>query len=105
MTEVVKILDDETEVRVQSQNRLEDLSGNSGFERVSKHEYVLDRQYTNFETLTEHLMRSDPVRRKRLPSVESELREQFDRLSERSKDGFVLRQPCVAYQFRKVPRA
>ena len=102
MTEVVKLLDDETHVRTQSQNRLEALSAEEGFERLSKHEYELDRHFANFETLVEHVTRSDPARAERLPLVQDEMRSRFDRLGKKTGEGVSLRQPSIAYQFRCI---
>ena len=102
MTEVVKLLDDETHVRTQSQNRMEALSAEDGFERLSCEEYVLDRQFADFEALMEHVSRSDPSRTERLPAVKSQMRSKFDQLGKRAGGGVVLGQPCVAYHFRKT---
>ncbi len=102
MTEVVKILDDETHVRTQSQNRLETLGPADGFERLSKHEYVLDRPFATFETLLEHVTRSDPARAARVPEVEREMRDLFAQYSCTTEQGNVLSQPCVAYHFKTI---
>lgn len=102
MTEVVKLLDDETHVRTQSQNRMDALSAKDGFERLSCEEYVLDRQFADFEALLDHVSRSDPARTERLPAVQGQMRSKFDQLGKQANGGVLLGQPCIAYHFRKA---
>jgi len=102
MFDVVRLVDDETDVRTRSQARLDALNADHGFEPVVTEEYVLERVFRDFEALKQHVVFVDPERSARFRDVEVAIKATFDRLSEAVPDGFRLHQPCVAYHFERV---
>ncbi len=102
MTDVLKFVDDETEVRSRSQQRLERLNTRDGFQRLSKQVYTIERLYANFEDLARHVVLVDAERRKRLHDVEPAMRKAFARLGSHTGKGTTLLQPCVSYHFQKI---
>lgn len=104
MTEIVRFVEDETEVRTKSQLRLDALSASDGFELLSKSEYLLERHYSDFEALVRHVVFVDPERSARLPAVEADMRREFEARSEQTSGDYKLEQPCVAYHFRKIEK-
>jgi len=99
MIEVVKLVDDETDVRNVSQARLDELAGEGVFELIAKDEYILTRCYGDFDVFIKTVVSVDPARAARLPSVMSDMEQRFHQLGRGTADGFELDQPCVAYHF------
>lgn len=105
LTEVLMHVDDETEVRTVSQNRMDELSTHEDFDLVSKDEYTLTRNFTDFDQLVSKLVMNDPARAGSLPSVRDKMETIFLKLSKKTENGWSLNQPCVSYHFKKLARA
>lgn len=99
MLEVVKFVDDETEVRTRSQMRLDGLSSEDGLECINVDEYVLDRTWADFAGFVKHVVGVDPSRNARLDEAKDEMEQAFERFGERNDTGVMLSQPCAAYHF------
>lgn len=101
MTEVVRPIDDETEIRLRAARRLDRLAGSSGLVRMGKADYLLVRRYRDFESLAAGVVAADPRRQARYPLVETEMRARFERFGRPTAEGTVIEQPCVAWHFGK----
>lgn len=104
MTEAMADLDDETDVRTKSQERLGKLAAQGGFELRSELEYGINYKSADFQAFVDSIVAVDPRRAKALPAVRAKMEAMFHRVSERVEDGFLLEQPCVAYHFEKVAK-
>ena len=72
--ELLRPVDDETEVRANAQAAI---SGQTGFDRVETIEYDVTLPVATFEALRDRVLAADPERAARFAEVESELRERF----------------------------
>ena len=72
--ELLKPIDDETEVRAQAQAAI---SAQTGFDRVETIEYELTVSIGSFEELRDFLLAPDPTRAEQFGQFESLLRERF----------------------------
>lgn len=102
MSQVLAPLDDETEVRTQSQARLDKLAGKGRFSLLSKVDYAMGIVIPDFDSYLTRMIAVDPRRGEKLPAVRAEMEATFRRVGKRMDDGMVLEEPCVAYHFSKV---
>ena len=96
---VLRTLDDETEVRTVSHARLSALDGEGGLRLASTQEYEVPYDYADVEEFIAVLVRADAERARRLPEAREELVEAFVRTAQRRGSRYVLPQPCRAYHF------
>jgi ubiquinone/menaquinone biosynthesis C-methylase UbiE len=97
LSEVQKIVDDETHVRTESQSRLDRLA--HPFKLIAREEYEIVRRYTDLAALIRRAVAVDPVRLARLPEVRDELERRFHAHAVWEGDHYALTQPCVMYHF------
>jgi SAM-dependent methyltransferase len=72
--ELMRPVDDETEVRANAQAAI---SAQTGFERVETIEYDVTLPVPTFEALRDRVLAADPTRAARFAEVENDLRERF----------------------------
>jgi len=72
--ELIRPVDDETEVRANAQRAIAE---QDGFERVETVEYDVTLQIPTFEALRDRILAADPTRAERFAQVEAGLRERF----------------------------
>jgi SAM-dependent methyltransferase len=102
MSQVLAPLDDETDVRTRSQARLDRLAEEGRFSLLSKVDYAIRRAVPDFESYLAGAVAVDPRRAEKLPPVRAEMEAVFERVGQRTDDGIVLEEPCVAYHFEKI---
>lgn len=102
MSEVMALLDDETEVRTRSQARLDRLADRGRFKLLSTTDYTTQRKTPDFKTYLQGIVAVDPRRGDKLSAVRDVMQATFERLGEKTEDGVLLEQPCVAYHFEKT---
>lgn len=102
MSQVLAPLDDETEVRTESQIRLDKLAEKGRFSLLSKVDYRITRATPDFESYVSGMIAVDPRRAEKLPAVRAEMAAVFERVARRTDDGLVLEEPCVAYHFEAI---
>lgn len=102
MSQVLAPLDDETDVRTQSQARLDVLADKGRFSLLSKVDYAMARVIPDFESYLAGMIAVDPGRAEKLPAVRAEMEATFERVCKRGDDGILLEEPCVAYHFEKI---
>ncbi|MGI9401584.1 MAG: class I SAM-dependent methyltransferase [Rhizobiaceae bacterium] len=100
MFDVVRLVEDETEVRTNSHKVMDSLTDRSGFELVARSDYVLTREYPDFENLVNKIVSKDPERSARFQSVKKSMEQTYDRVICEEDGKRVLHQPCAAYHFR-----
>lgn len=100
MFEIIRPVDDETDVRRTAIDRLDAMAESGApFRLIAKSSYSLKRAYETFEEFVDDLVAVDPERAARLPKVRGRMESRFIR-TERITDGeTLLIQPCVAYHF------
>ena len=103
MFEVVRLVEDETLVRTNSHRVLGELHQDRRFLLHSKDDYTLTREFKNFDSLVDKVVRSDRDRLVAFGSVEEVMESTYDRVVEQAGDARVLHQPCAAYHFEVVP--
>ncbi|MBN9673870.1 class I SAM-dependent methyltransferase [Roseibium aggregatum] len=102
MFDVVRMVEDETEVRTNSHAIMERLDQAGGaFEAVGKTEYTLSRPYPDFETFLKQVVLVDPARSRVFEENRSAIEKRFEEALDRTPEGCFLHQPCAAYHFRK----
>lgn len=101
MTEIVKPLEDETEVRTVSQDRLRTLVMPQ-FRLVEHRDYVLTRSYDNFDQVVERVTSANPARVERLPAAIEAMKRAFDRHMRPTATGYELEQPCAMFHFERI---
>jgi SAM-dependent methyltransferase len=72
--ELMKPIDDETEVRAKAQ---EAIANAGGFERVRTIEYDVTLRVTSFEAFRDRVLAADPERAERFATLEADLRARF----------------------------
>ena len=77
MFDAVKLVEDETEVRTNSHAIMNGLGSKGQFKLLEQKEYVLTRQYANFEAFLDRMIRTDPARLAQLPDVRDEMERIF----------------------------
>ncbi len=101
MTEIVKPLEDETEVRTVSQDRLRKLAMPQ-FRLVEQRNYVLTRRYDSFDQVVERVTSANPARIERLPTAIKAMRQAFDQHMQPTTAGYEVEQPCAMFHFERV---
>ncbi len=101
MTEIVKPLEDETEVRTASQNRLRELVMPQ-FRLVEHRNYVLTRTYQSFDQVVARVTSANPARVEKLPGAIDAMRQAFDRHMRPTAAGYQVEQPCAMFHFERV---
>jgi ubiquinone/menaquinone biosynthesis C-methylase UbiE len=99
MFEVVRHVEDETEVRTNSHNILSHLGVRGDFKLVATSKYVLDREYPDFDYLVSKIVSPDSNRAAIFPSVRDEMEQTYLSLISEQPGKHVLHQPCAAYHF------
>jgi SAM-dependent methyltransferase len=102
MFDVVKFVEDETDVRNQTQARLGKVNAEDGFSLIAVHEYVLKRAFQDFDTFLKGIVFVDPERAFKLPAIRKEMQAAFHDNATVEKGRYQLYQPCVAYHFTKL---
>ena len=100
MTEIVKPLEDETEVRTASQNRLRTLVMPQ-FRLVEHRDYVLTRTYESFDQVVERVTSANPARVEKLPAAITAMRRAFDQHMRPTGTGYEVEQPCAMFHFER----
>lgn len=102
MFDVVRLVEDETEVRTRSHEIMGALGqGYGAFELLDKAEYTLSRSYPAFGDFLKQVVRVDPARNRIFEENRTAIEERFGQSLDRSSGGHFLHQPCAAYHFRK----
>ncbi len=101
MTEIVKPLEDETGVRTASQTRLRELAMPE-FRLVEQRDYVLTRQFLDFDQVVERVTSTDPARAAKLPVAMEVMKQAFDRHARLTDAGYLIDQPCVMFHFERI---
>lgn len=99
MFEVVRMVEDETRVRTHSHNLLGGLEERGGFKLIARKDYTLSREYPDFGSLVDKIVRPDPDRLKNFLTVEHQMEEKFYQVVDTNDGRKVLHQPCSAYHF------
>ena len=99
MFDVVRMVEDETVVRTNSQALLNRLGTQDGFNLVAKKEYILTREFPTFDFFMEGIVRSDSNRLAKYTRVAEKIRMKFEQAIEEVDGASVLHQPCAAYHF------
>ncbi|MBY0432171.1 MAG: class I SAM-dependent methyltransferase, partial [Rhodospirillales bacterium] len=99
--ELLRPLDDETEVRQATARTLE-RALDFGFVEESRHEYLYEERLADFDDFLHRAICADSMRMARFPSVEWTVRSAFERLARHEYGAYVFEQPCRAYLFRKT---
>jgi ubiquinone/menaquinone biosynthesis C-methylase UbiE len=102
MFEVVRLVEDETRVRTHSHEVLGALGDRSEFTLIDKKDYVLTREYPDFETFLNKIVVNNPERAAVFPAVRDRMEKTFNRELDEVDGRRVLHQPCAAYHF-EVP--
>jgi SAM-dependent methyltransferase len=102
MSTVMRPVEDESQLRVISQTRLERLAAGPDVRRVHNFEYVHERVCRDVEELIERSIAVDPARAARLPAARTEIERRFSRYARSGNGGFVLSQPSVLYVYLKA---
>lgn len=99
MFDVVRMVEDETDVRAKSHDVLNRLETDRRYRLLDKHDYVLTREYPTFDFFVDKIVRPDPDRSAAYEKVAAEMQTIYDRVVESSDGRKVLHQPCAAYHF------
>ena len=70
MFDVVRMVEDETHVRTHSHRLMADLGARPEFNLLARKEYTLTREYPDFEIFLNKIVRSNPDRMAKFPTVE-----------------------------------
>lgn len=101
MTEIVKPLEDETDVRTASQDRLRRLVMPQ-FRIVEQRDYILTRTFSSFDQVIERVTSADPARVARLPAVIDAVKRAFDQHARLTEAGYEIDQPCAMFHFERI---
>ena len=101
MTEIVKPLEDETLVRIRSQDRLRGLAM-PPFRLIKQDSYVLTRAFSSFDQVVERVTSADPARAAKLPDVVDTMRQAFELHTRPTTAGYEIDQPCAMFHFERV---
>jgi ubiquinone/menaquinone biosynthesis C-methylase UbiE len=99
MFDVVRMLEDEMEVRTHSHSVMRGLGETLEFKLIDFKEYILTREYPDFDAFLEKVVLSDPERSAVFPKVKYKMEKAFHAASESVGGRNVLHQPCIAYHF------
>ncbi|MEC7256652.1 MAG: hypothetical protein VXW58_02435, partial [Pseudomonadota bacterium] len=103
MTEVIKLIEDETTVRTEAQALLADPP--APFTRHAAQDYTLTRRFADVDDLLRTVVSVDPARAENAakPDVQREIRTRFDRYGQPQPDGAIhLEQPAGFYLLRRT---
>lgn len=103
MFDVVRLVDDETDVRTRSHAILQrpGLAG-GGFRLLDTVTYTLTRSYPHFGDFHDQIIRPDRSRRERYLANRHQIEARFEHVLDRGSSAPSLHQPCAAYHFAKV---
>lgn len=99
MFEVVRLVEDETEVRTHSHHLMRSLPEIGGFNLIARKEYELIREYPDFGFFVEKIVSGDPERFRKYPFVKEDMERAYDHAIGDQNGKRVLHQPCAAYHF------
>ena len=99
MSDVLKFVDDETEVRLQSHARLDAFAEEPGVTMIDQTDYTLRRTFRDFEGFVTRNLESDASRSAALPVVKDSMRREFENRAVGSEQGYELTQSCRAFHF------
>ena len=102
MTEVIKLIEDETEVRTTAQARLDNPPG--PFESIASGEYELQRVFADFDTFLTAIVNVDKKRAEQAArdDIRQETRNRFEEMGmEAAGGGHVMIQPSVYFLLRR----
>lgn len=97
--DIMRELDDETEVRTGSHDRLSGLGPEHGYRLLGKRDYASVSRYADVGEFLDSIVLADPGRAARLPAVREALTEKFHRVARKDPGGHALSVPCRAYHF------
>ncbi|MCR9125201.1 MAG: class I SAM-dependent methyltransferase [Rhodobacteraceae bacterium] len=103
MTSVVRLIDDETEVREATAAFLDALSAGPAWRADARFGYTLVRSYRDFDALAQSVVLTDPSRAAGFEARRAAMQAQFDRVAVPGADGYTLAQPCTARHLRRAP--
>ena len=98
--EVIKLIDDETEVRRQAQDALQYADG-VGLELATEHRYVSRMILSGADALAERVVGVDPRRAERMAKYRAQFVERFETLATPVDGGYALDQENLVKIFRK----
>jgi ubiquinone/menaquinone biosynthesis C-methylase UbiE len=101
MTDIVKPLEDETDVRTRSQNRLRELAMPQ-FRLVEQRDYVLTRTFDSFDQVVERVTSANPARAAKLAIAIDAMKRAFDQHMRPTETGFEIGQPCAMFHFERT---
>jgi ubiquinone/menaquinone biosynthesis C-methylase UbiE len=99
MFEMVRMVEDETQVRTHSHQLLTSLGQRAEFRLIDHKDYTLSREYQSFDTFLDKIVRNDPDRSANLHAVEAKMELAFHQEIEEIDHRKLLYQPCAAYHF------
>lgn len=103
MFDLVRPLDDETEVRRAAQAHLAAMAQSNGpFELVAREAYSTERRIPDLQDFVDRLLRVDPARAARLPQVQGALADRHSAAPRDASGAACFIQPCVACLFRRT---
>jgi ubiquinone/menaquinone biosynthesis C-methylase UbiE len=91
--ELMRPVDDETEVRAAAYAALRRAAKGPTFEEVSEYSFATDYCYANFEAFKNAVLQVDESRRAAFDSHETQLRKDFERTARRTNDGYGFTHP------------
>ncbi len=96
MTEVLKIVEDETHVRLETAKNVEKFAASNSATLLSTFDYEPTRKFRDFGEFVDRICNANPERLSRLPTVQSKMEQTFFQQAEEEDGMFILRQPCRA---------
>ncbi len=99
--ELVRLVEDETEVRARAYAAIKDATRN-GLREEKEITYVHTMTFANYEAFRERNVRIDPTRRPIVERLDAELRARFQRLGRPTSEGFGFDQPMRVNLLRKA---
>lgn len=99
--ELVRLVEDETEVRARAYAAIKAATGD-GFAEEQEIAYVHTITFVNYEAFRDRNVRIDPRRRPVVERLDGELRARFQRLGRPTPDGFGFDQPMRVNLLRKA---
>jgi len=99
MFDVIRFVEDETEVRTASHERMRRLADDGRHELMASRDYVLKREFADIGAFLDRIVFVDPARAEKLPAVKAEMERMFIDRCEQVDGICYLYQPCVAYHF------
>lgn len=99
MSQIVAVIDDETEVRQAALAALDAYPARYGFERLEERHYMLTRHYVDFDALASSLVAVDGARAAKLDAARDEMERRFQALSTHGAAGYSVRQRVGLFRF------